>query len=67
MDHGTVQAALLGDARDAQEIVKSLRAAGIDLDDICRKLLDDGVAAFEKAFVELMQSLKTKASQLCSR
>lgn len=67
MDHGTVKAALQGDAREAREIIASLRAAGIDSDAVCLQLLDDGVAAFEKAFAELMQSLKTKASQLCPR
>ena len=36
----------------------------IDLDDVTRKLEDDGVASFEKSFDELLGVLTTRSGEL---
>lgn len=67
LDHGVVKEALNGDPEVARDIVEQLQKANISMDAVCSKLLDEGVAAFEKAFEELMTSIETKARQLCAR
>jgi transaldolase len=37
---------------------------GVDLDDVGRRLEDEGVAAFEKSFDELLATLGAKAEEL---
>ena len=65
MDHGEVKEALTGEASAARKVIAELKDAGIDINDICAKLLQDGVGAFEKSFTSLLQSIEKKASQLC--
>jgi len=64
LDHGVVEEALSEDIRDAQSNIDSLRNFGIDIDTVCAKLLEDGVAAFEKSFDSLLSSIETKAGSL---
>ncbi len=65
LDHGEVKEALTGDAKEAQDIFIALENQGIVIDDVCLKLLNDGVIAFEKAFEQLLASIETKAGKLC--
>jgi transaldolase len=55
---------LPGDRPQAKDILARLQQAGIDIDDVCRQLLDDGVAAFQRAFDSLLQAIEQKASVL---
>jgi transaldolase len=64
IDHGTVQEALTEDAGRAREIITGLFNIDIDINDICDRLLKDGVVAFEKSFVSLLNNIETKASNL---
>lgn len=65
MDHGATKVALNGgEAGGASLVLMDLNTQGIDADEICHKLLTDGVVAFEKAFAELIQSIETKTAQL---
>lgn len=63
MDHGKAREAD-GSAKEAQAAIHNLKDFGIDIDQVCLKLLDDGVAAFDKAFVALMEAIEKKAAQL---
>ena len=64
LEHGVVAEALPADIRDARETVKALKNYGVDIDEVCRKLLQDGVIAFEKSFDSLLKSIEEKASKL---
>ena len=65
LDHGEVKTALTDPAESAEAVLKALDRFGIKVNDVCQDLLDDGVAAFQKAFEELLQSIEAKAQQLC--
>lgn len=64
LDHGRIEEALPGDIRQAQDIIKELGQFGIDIDDVCNKLLEDGVAAFQESFVSLLRAIEEKAAKL---
>ena len=64
LDHGTVQEALPGDTAGAQAVIERLGEFGIRIEEICQKLLEDGVLAFEKSFDSLLRSIEEKAGQL---
>ncbi len=66
MDHGKVKEAA-GSSREAQAVLENLKDFGIDIDQVCQKLLEDGVAAFDKSFVALMEAIEKKAAQLTLR
>jgi len=60
LDHGVIEETLTKDSGDASNIIESLKEFGIDVNDICLKLLDDGVAAFQKSFESLLNAIETK-------
>ncbi len=66
-DHGTVARTVDADPGAAKAVLAGVEAAGSDLDDVGRRLEDEGVAAFEKSFDELLGTLGVKAEQLGSR
>ena len=67
LDHGIVKEALSSDKKSAEEMIKALKDAGIDIEDVCKKLLDDGVAAFQKSFSLLLFSIESKSTNLCRK
>ena len=64
LDHGQPKEALTSDASDAQQSISSLRAVGIDINDVCKELLEKGVIAFEKSFDSLLEHIETKVKKL---
>lgn len=60
MDHGVIKETIKKDAGDAGNIIENLKEFGIDVDNICLKLLDEGVAAFQKSFESLLKAIETK-------
>jgi transaldolase len=64
LDHGIVREALTGDIQEAQKIIHDLKGFDIDINDVCRKLLEDGVIAFEKSFDSLLRSIEEKAKAM---
>lgn len=60
MDHGIIMETITKDAGDAGNIIESLKGFGIDVNTVCLKLLDDGVAAFQKSFESLLNAIETK-------
>ena len=65
-DHGQVQSESpeLWSRERNQEIISNLKSFGIDIDEVCQNLLDDGVRAFNKAFESLLQSIEEKSETL---
>ena len=61
---GTVARTADADLPGARAVLDQLAAVGVDLADVTAQLEDEGVAAFEKAFDDLLASLQTKADQL---
>ncbi|MBX3284331.1 MAG: transaldolase [Acidimicrobiales bacterium] len=60
--HGTVARTADADLAGARAVLDELAGLGIDLDDVTRQLEDEGVAAFEKSYDELLSSLRDKAA-----
>ncbi|MDZ7676474.1 MAG: transaldolase [Acidimicrobiales bacterium] len=60
-DHGTVARTVDADLDGARAALRSLSATGVDMADVGRVLEVEGVAAFEKAFDDLLGTLQTKA------
>lgn len=67
LDHGVIRESLPSDVEQAQNIIKGLKSFGIDLNNVCAKLLDEGVVAFEKSFDSLLDSIESKTNSLCER
>lgn len=64
LDHGKVKESLIQEAVPAKKVIGSLKKIGIDIDDVCMQLLKEGVAAFERSFDSLLNSLEKKRSRL---
>jgi transaldolase/glucose-6-phosphate isomerase len=64
LDHGTVAPTLQTDVDKALDQLARLGELGVDLDAVTRKLLDDGVAQFARAFESLMDSITEKRERL---
>ena len=67
LGHGKPADALGGDLACFEKAIGDLRAAGIDVDEVCRKLLEDGVIAFEKAFESLLAAIEDKRAKLLAK
>ncbi len=63
-DHGRPAATLEQGVDEAGRMIASLRESGVDLDAATAKLLDEGLAAFERDFQELVQTIETKCSAI---
>jgi transaldolase/glucose-6-phosphate isomerase len=59
-DHGEANSRLEQGLDEAFEVMAALARAGISLDAITQKLLDEGVEAFSSAFDKLMVSIEVK-------
>jgi transaldolase/glucose-6-phosphate isomerase len=66
IDHGRVELTLGKDPDLAIAQIEALNTLGIDLEKITQTLQEEGVKAFEKSFLSLMDSLSQKMSQLRS-
>jgi transaldolase len=63
LERGIVREALTGDIKEAQKIINDLKGFDIDINDVCKKLLKDGVIAFEKSFDSLLNSIQEKVKK----
>ena len=64
LDHGVAKLAVRDDLDEARAVLARLDQVGISLSDLTDQLLTEGVAQFEDAFDELLQSVAQKAKQL---
>ncbi len=60
-DHGTVARTVDADVAGAESVLEQLASVGVDMDDVARVLETEGVAAFEKSFDDLLETLQQKA------
>ncbi len=63
-DHGTVARTIDFDVAAAQAVIDELATLGVDMVEVTQQLEDEGVAAFEKSFDELLGALSEKAATL---
>ena len=63
-DHGTVARTIDMGVGGAHEVIEALEGLGISMDEVTQQLEDEGVAAFEKSFDELLGALGAKAATL---
>jgi len=61
LDHGEVKVAAVDQRQEGLAIIESLRTFDIDINAVCRELLDKGVASFDDAFKQLSLSIEKKA------
>jgi transaldolase/glucose-6-phosphate isomerase len=67
-DHGRVRGATVKENLDAARAdIAKLAQLGIDLEEVGKKLQDDGVAAFAKSFDDLMAALEKKRAAMAGR
>lgn len=64
LDHGQVEPRLEENAGAAEEHLKSLGRAGIDLAEVTARLLDEGVKAFSDSFDKLLKGIDEKKARL---
>jgi transaldolase len=62
--HGVVERTADADLDGARDVLDRLAAVGVDLAQVTAQLEDEGVAAFEKSFDELLATLAAKAAEL---
>ena len=60
-DHGTVARTIDEGLDEAHRVIDGIAAAGVDLTDVGTVLENEGVAAFEKSFTELLDTLDAQA------
>ena len=61
-DHGTVARTVDADPAQAHQVLASLEALGVSMEDVSQVLEDEGVAAFVKSFDDLLANLAEKAA-----
>ena len=60
-EHGKVTASLEQGSDDAIQVMRDLQRAGIDVPQVTRQLLDDGIAKFVESLSDILQTIGTKA------
>ena len=66
LNHGEIAQTLADDLAGAQRHMQALANAGVNLSQVTDKLQADGVAAFEKAFNELIASIADKRERIAA-
>ena len=64
LDHGRVADGLTPDASKSAEVLADLKSLGISIDDVCDRLLADGVRAFDRSLDDLLRTIEKKAESL---
>ncbi len=67
LDHGKVKEAFTYPSEDAQAVLTGLKNFGIDIDAVCRQLLQEGVESFDRAFDQLFESIEKKSELLVKK
>jgi transaldolase len=63
-DHGVVARTVDKKVAVAEGLLKEIEAAGISIREVTQKLLDEGIASFQKSFDELIAGLESKIGSL---
>jgi len=64
LDHGAVAPTLAAGRDEAAADLARIAEAGVDLDEVTARLLEEGVAAFARSFESLLASLRDKRAEL---
>jgi transaldolase/transaldolase/glucose-6-phosphate isomerase len=64
MDHGTVARTLDQDVDEAREQLKQLEKLGVNLDDVTRDLLNEGVEKFVRPYDKLIETIAEKQAEI---
>lgn len=60
-DHGKVRASLTENIEEAARVMAALKSAGISIDEVTARLVDDGVRLFAEAFDQLLAAVSRSA------
>jgi transaldolase len=63
-DHGEVKRTVNVRVGAAEGLLKEIEAVGISIREVTGKLLEDGIASFQKSFDELLSGIETKVGSL---
>lgn len=63
-DHGQVSSVMPADGGDAEEVLAAFRQAGVDDGRLATRLQQEGTAAFDKSWRDLLDCLTTKSARL---
>lgn len=66
-DHGILARTIDTGVEEARELMERLAALGVDMDDVGRRLEDEGVASFHESFTHVLGVLDTKARAQAGR
>jgi transaldolase len=66
-DHGTIARTIDTNVDAALDVMDSLAAVGVDMDDVGNALEQQGVASFSSAFAQVLAVMNAKARQLAER
>jgi transaldolase len=66
MDHAEIRPTLEEGVEEAKELLKRLRQAGLDYEDVTDALEQEGIQKFADPFHELLEEIKNKGRQLVS-
>jgi transaldolase len=66
MDHAEIRPTLEEGVEEAKELLKRLREAGLDYEDVTDTLEQEGIQKFADPFNELLEEIKNKGRQLVS-
>ncbi len=64
LDHGSVGEAVTSDAGGAQALIGNLGSLGIDINEVCARLLEAGVGAFADSFDNLLNTIGAKGTEV---
>ena len=64
LEHGVAAGTLGEGVSEAEELIESLEEAGISMEQVTARLLDDGVQSFADSFDQLMANIETKRQQM---
>jgi transaldolase len=64
LDHGSVGEAVTSDAAGAQALIGKLGSLGIDINEVCARLLEAGVVAFADSFDNLLSTIGAKGTEV---
>ncbi len=64
VDHGQVSPALVANKNDPQKLAEALKGVGINLDDVFRILVAEGVKSFEQSFETLNKAISDKVRSM---
>jgi transaldolase len=66
MDHGNIRPTLEEGVEEAKRLLRRLREAGLDYEDVTDILEKEGIQKFAKPFNELLEEIENKSRQLVS-